>query len=151
MSGQLSNLIGSDYERKAARLASRRLRQQLGVSQAEILRAITVPDRMDLTYLLDQAVESGAVSAEEAEDLELTDLALRGTREDGTTVHVVIEVSITVQDEDVRRAARRAAVLKRAVSGAALPVVIGESVSRSTAALVDQEGVSFMQMDSQTT
>ena len=151
MSGQLSNLIGSDYERKAARLASRRLRQQLGVSQAEILRAITVPDRMDLTHLLDRAVESGAVSAEEAEDLELTDLALRGTREDGTTVHVVIEVSITVQDEDVRRAARRAAVLKRAVSGAALPVVIGESVSRSTAALVDQEGVSFMQMDSQTT
>ena len=52
MSGQLSNLIGSDYERKAARLAARRLRQQLGISSAELLQAITVPDKLDLPNLL---------------------------------------------------------------------------------------------------
>ncbi len=149
MSGQLGRLIGSDYEQKAARLVGRRLRQQLGIGQAEILRAITVPGNTGLTSLLDRAIEAGAVSYEEADDLELADLVLRGLDAGETAVHVVAEVSLTIRDEDIRRAARRAAILGRASGGPTRPAVIGESISGAGLELADREQVAFIQMDSQ--
>ena len=146
MSGQLGNLIGSDYERQAARLVRRRLRQQLGIGQAEILQAVTVPDRTDVPDLLDRAAETGAVSHEEADDLELADLVLRGQGPGEDTVHVVAEVSQTVRDEDIRRAARRAEVLGRATGGATRPAVIGESISDGERELAERERVVFIQL-----
>ena len=148
MSGQLSNIIGSDYERQAARLAVRRMRQQFGLSRIEMLQAITVPDKLDLTNLLDQANETGAISQEEADDMELADLALRGLESEGREVHVVAEVSLTVQDEDVQRAARRAAIMARATGGTVHPAVIGESISSTALEAAGREQIIFIQLDS---
>ena len=148
MSGQLSNIIGSDYERQAARLAVRRMRQQFGLSRIEMLQAITVPDKLDLTNLLDRANETGAISQEEADDMELADLALRGLESEGREVHVVAEVSLTVQDEDVQRAARRAAIMARATGGTVHPAVIGESISSTALEAAGREQIIFIQLDS---
>ena len=151
LAGQLSNLIGSDYERKAARLTPRRLRQQLGISQADILRAITVPEKLDLTRILNQATEADAISHLEADDLELADLVFRGHDPGENLVHVVAEVSLTIQDEDIRRAARRAFILERAAGAPTLPAVIGESISDANIELANQQRVTFIQIDSQPT
>ena len=148
MSGQLSNIIGSDYERQAARLAVRRMRQQFCLSRIEMLQAITVPDKLDLTNLLDRANETGAISQEEADDMELADLALRGLESEGREVHVVAEVSLTVQDEDVQRAARRAAIMARATGGTVHPAVIGESISSTALEAAGREQIIFIQLDS---
>ena len=148
MSGQLSNIIGSDYERQAARLAVRRMRQQFCLSRIEMLQAITVPDKLDLTNLLDRANETGAISQEEADDMELADLALRGLESEGREVHVVAEVSLTVQDEDVQRAARRAAIMARATGGTVHPAVIGESISITALEAAGREQIIFIQLDS---
>ena len=148
ISGQLSNIIGSDYERQAARLAVRRMRQQFGLSRIEMLQAITVPDKLDLTNLLDRANETGAISQEEADDMELADLALRGLESEGREVHVVAEVSRTVQDEDVQRAARRAAIMARATGGTVHPAVIGESISSTALEAAGREQIIFIQLDS---
>ncbi len=148
MSGQLSNIIGSDYERQAARLAVRRMRQQFCLSRIEMLQAITVPDKLDLTNLLDRANETGAISQEEADDMELADLALRGLESEGREVHVVAEVSRTVQDEDVQRAARRAAIMARATGGTVHPAVIGESISSTALEAAGREQIIFIQLDS---
>ena len=148
ISGQLSNIIGSDYERQAARLAVRRMRQQFCLSRIEMLQAITVPDKLDLTNLLDRANETGAISQEEADDMELADLALRGLESEGREVHVVAEVSRTVQDEDVQRAARRAAIMARATGGTVHPAVIGESISSTALEAAGREQIIFIQLDS---
>jgi hypothetical protein len=148
ISGQLGNIIGSDYERQAARLAGRRMRQQFGLSRIEMLQAITVPDKLELTNLLDRANETGAISQEEADDMELADLALRGLEPGGREVHVVAEVSLTVQDQDVQRAARRAAIMARADGGTVHPAVIGESISSTALEAASREQVLFIQLDS---
>ena len=148
ISGQLGNIIGSEYERQAARLAGRRMRQQFGLSRIEMLQAITVPDKLDLTNLLDRANETGAISQEEADDMELADLALRGLEAGGREVHVVAEVSLTVQDQDVQRAARRAAIMARAAGGTVHPAVIGESISSTALEAASREQVIFIQLDS---
>ena len=147
MSGQLGNIIGSDYERQAARLTGRRMRQRFGLSRIEMLQAITLPDKPDLTDLLDRANETGAISQEEADDMELADLALRGLEPGGREVHVVAEVSLTVQDENVQRAARRAAIMAKATGGTVHPAVIGESVSSAALETASRERVIFIQLD----
>ena len=75
--------------------------------------------------LLDQAVTRGQLSEEEADEILLTDVVIRGRRrDDGTEVYLVAEVSWGVGISDVERASRRAALLAR-TGTPALPVVAG--------------------------
>ena len=146
MSGQVSNLIDYNYERQAVRLVTRRLMRRLGISQVEILRAIMVQDKPDVTNLLYRVTAEGVVSDDEADDLEFADMILRGQTPEGATVHVVAEVSLTIQEADINRAARRAAVLERATRGTTYAVVIGESGSPANLELANQKKVVFIQI-----
>lgn len=146
MSGQLNNLIGSDYERRAARVVLRRLKWHLNIDQSEILRSSTVLGNPDVTNLLNRVVDAGIVSNDEAEDLELADIIIRGQDAGGATVHVVVEVSVTIHEEDIERASRRAAVLERAAGGTIHAVVIGESASPASLEMAEQEKVTVFQV-----
>ena len=59
---------------------------------------------------------------------------------------MVAEVSITIQEKDINRASRRAAVLERATGGTTHAVVIGESVSPASLELANQKNVIFTQI-----
>ena len=72
----------------------------------------------------------GAISDDEADDLEYTDIVMQGSDPDGNLVHVLIEVSFIIQETDIKRAARRADILERTVAGPARAVVIGEYIFR---------------------
>ena len=146
MSGQLSHLLGSDYQSHVARLARRWLQRHFQITNADILWVSTTSEKQDLLDLLDQAVESGAISDYESEDMERTDIVIRGSDPDGNPVHVVIEASLTVQESDIRRAADRAAILAKAVGGPTLAVVIGESIAGTDQELADREQVQYIQM-----
>ena len=89
----------------------------------------------ELTALLDDAIESGALSEAPADDISLADLIVRGRRRsDGAAVFLVVEVSWGVGPQDVERAIRRAALL--AYTGTpALPVVAGTWVTPEAADL----------------
>ena len=146
MSGQLSHLLGSDYQSHVARLARRWLKRHFQITNADILWVSTTSEKQDLLDLLDQAVESGAISDHESEDMERTDIVIRGSYPDGNPAHVVIEASLTVQESDIRRAADRAAILEKAVGGPTRAVVIGESIAGTDQELADREQVQFIQM-----
>ena len=146
MSGQLNNLIGSDYERRAARVVLRRLKRHFNIDPSEILRSSTALGNPDVTNLLNRVVDAGIVSEDEAEDLELADIIVRGQDPGGVTVHVVAEVSITIHEEDIERASRRAAVLESATGGTTHAVVVGESASPASLEIAAQEKVTFFQI-----
>ena len=94
-----------------------------------LLRKTRVVADEEWRDLLEDAVERGQLSEEEAGDLGLVDLALQGVwRADGEPVHVLVEVSAKVDVDDVARAARRAALLTR-VAGRTLPAVAGTEFS----------------------
>ena len=79
LEGNVNRLIGSDYERKAARRASRLARRHLGVNIMRVVYAITTPDDNQLSELLDGAVDTGSVTTDEADEIENTDLVLNGS------------------------------------------------------------------------
>ena len=146
MSGQLSHLLGLDYESHVARLAHRWLQRHFQITQTDTLWISAASEKQELSAILNQAMESGAISFDEVEDMERTDIVIRGSDPDGNPVHVVIEASLTVQESDIRRAADRAAILEKAVGGPTRAVVIGESISPTDQELADLEQVQFVQM-----
>ena len=93
-----------------------------------LLRRAHVLSMEELGDLLDLAIEQRTLSEAEALEVRRADLIVRGTRrEDRTLVYLVVEVSWSVDTEDVERAARRAARLAK-TGVLALPVAAGETV-----------------------
>ena len=100
-----------------------------------IVRRAHVLSPEELTALLEDAIDSGALSEAQAEDVSLADVLVRGRRRsDGATVFLVVEVSWGVGPQDVERAIRRAALLAR-TGTPALPVVAGTWVTPEAASL----------------
>ncbi len=89
-----------------------------------VLKARTVPIE-ELAALTDAAVAEERLSEAEAEEIELADAVVRGRdRRTRENLHLVFESSWGIGEDDVRRAARRAALL--ANTGAATrPVAAG--------------------------
>ncbi|MCY3904706.1 MAG: hypothetical protein OXF55_04350 [Caldilineaceae bacterium] len=76
-----------------------------------VLKARTVPIE-ELSDATDYAVAKGRLTEGEAEEIELADAVVRGRdRKTRELVHLVVESSWGVGEDDVKRAARRAALL----------------------------------------
>ena len=118
--GDVSMLKGSDYESHVARLANRFLRRQLGVVAATVFSSQR--NQAALATLLDDAETQGNIDAHETDELDKTDLILTA---DGPTDYILAEISITIQQHDVDRAAHRAALLAKATGQSVTPFAIG--------------------------
>ena len=98
-----------------------------------LLRRPHVLSSEELSDILDPGMDQGSLSSDEALEIRRADLVVRGTlREDRKLVYLAVEVSWTVDLEDVERAARRGAYLAK-TGLSVLPVVAGETI-RSGAA-----------------
>ena len=73
MGGDLSRLLGADYESHVATYAHRFLRRSLGINA----RAFSCQrDRSALTRLMDEAEAQGLIEAQETDELDKADLIL---------------------------------------------------------------------------
>lgn len=144
MEGQLSNLTGTSYERKIAKRAARTIRRYLDVRHAELVYSLANPDNAHLSDLLYQATENGLISDDQANDLEDADLILVGQTSDGEPTYVVAEVSLTIDDSDVDRAARRAHIVHAASGVATRAAVMGTTISDANRKRADAGGVAYI-------
>lgn len=119
--GHVGNLRGESLER--------RYQTRVFSYFGRLLRGAHALTADELTALLEGAIEGTVLSVEEAHEIALADLIVRGKRPaDGAIVYLVVEVSVGVGVDDVRRARDRAALLGR-VGITTLPVVAGEWVT----------------------
>ena len=146
MAGRLGDAVGHAYEARAVGLTPRRLRQVMGIGSATLIMAATQPSSYEMHQTLYLAVEDGLVSETEAEDLENLDLIFTGQDLDGNTVQAAIEASVTVNQQDIRRAVRRAEILERATRVPSRPAVIGENISPEDQSEAENLGVAFLHM-----
>ncbi len=108
-------------------LLERRYRDHAAGYFQRLLRRIRVVPPETLEALAEEAETQGRLSSEEHAELLRTDLVVTGRRrEDEAEVYLAIEVSAVIDEGDVERAARRAALLARLVSEPVLAVVAGE-------------------------
>lgn len=123
------------------RLESRYRDHAYGYFGSLVRRARTLGSG-EVADLLEEAVERGGMSTEEAADVSLADLLVAGT-EGGDRAYLVVEVSCTLGASDVERAARRAALLAGA-GHRARGVAAGQAMSGDIAAQADQAGVAIV-------
>ena len=144
MQGQLNNLICNDYERRIARLFSTLVRRRWNLRHARLLQAITRLDDESIPDLANAAAMQGSITDDDAEDLIWADLVLLDTASTPEPVYVVAEVSLTLDDHDVDRAARRARILRDASGNDARPVVIGTGISDANRQRAEDSGVTVI-------
>jgi hypothetical protein len=100
-----------------------------------LLRRVRVLSPDELASLLDRAVDTGTLSADQAHEIFLADAVVRGKRqEDAAEVYLVVEVSWGVGPQDVERAVKRAELLAK-TGTPTLPVVAGKTVTAEAARL----------------
>ena len=139
--GRLSNVEGSAYERNVRAKALFRAQHRLGLAEPYIALTQDGQAAPQLHRAISRALSSGVLSLDQSSEVYDTDLILSGA----DNRHVVIEVSITAGEEDIRRARRRADYLAAATGGTATPAVITavlDEAQRAQAA--DQEVATFI-------
>ena len=126
VSGQIGRLSGNEYQARAIERSRRLIRRLHRMEMGTVLHSGRPPSPTFDAEILIPAIRSGRITRDEADDLEDADCILRLEDPDKETIYAVVEISITVQETDRVRAARRAEVLSRAIEMEALPYVVGE-------------------------
>ena len=149
MDGRMDNGLGFYYEVKVARNFGSIAGRDLGMRRVRLLHSALGPADGNLSDLIADAEDRGALTAAEANDLLATDLVARGRRRDTAhDVYVAVEASITVGDQDIERAAERAGYLAKVVGEATEPAVVGESIGPEQAELARRRQVTVMLLPS---
>jgi len=123
----MGGLKGSDLERRW----QRNLPSYLG----RHFRRLQVVEPADLRALLEDAVDLGQITDDEADDAALADVVARGRRpQDASEVYVAVEVSVVVDAHHLDRALRRAEILSRVTDGVVQAVAAGDRATRGAVA-----------------
>ena len=146
LEGRLGDVSGTAYERRIVKRSRNIAARHLGIKRAKILRSINVTEHEALDGLIFTASEAGSISDEQAYDLDLADLIIVGAGAPGQADYAVIEVSETIDDNDVDRAHGRAAILARAIGEPVAAAVIGKAVSDANRQRANQSDVAVIIM-----
>ena len=148
MSGQLSNLSGSQYQRHVTEIGYRLVRREMGIQDARILHAdLAFGERMAIR-VGDEAEAEGRITEAENDLLMLSDVILGGVDEAGQPVQVLLEVSLTIQQHDIERAEARARILEKANGIRTLAAVVGEDIPEEERTRAQHRGVACITVPS---
>ena len=142
LEGQVGNLIGAELERRVhgdiINIASR----HLGLNRARILQSQIVARQPQLQDDIDDAEEQGLITEAQGSHLEQTDIIIAARRKSNREdVHVAIEISRAIGNDDITRARERAQTLAVITATPAIAAVVGGSISPSQEELADLLGV----------
>lgn len=127
MGGQVSHLMGTDYQGTVTRIADRLARRHLGLHNPQVIAQAHNGQTIPL-HLIDKAISQQQIDWNDVEDMDRADIILQAVTPEGEERFVVAEVSITVQQKDLDAAANRARLLTAATGVTAMPVAIGAAI-----------------------
>jgi len=133
----VAKLNGRDLERQ--------LRERPFVYLSRFALRLKVVGDAELAVLLEAAVERGLLTEEEAEDAKLLDAVARGRRRgDEEPIYLVVEASVVIDQHDLARAVRRAAIVEKASGVPTLAVVAGERILDDVRQAVERSGTGWV-------
>lgn len=138
--GRIDNALGSNYEITVLKgitgLAGRLVRK------VRVLQGFISGPALEFLDLVDEAEDAGLITEEQHNQVTDLDLVLRGRRKaDDAEVYLAAEISITVGDSDILRAAERAAILASFLDHPVIPAVIGANIDDARIDLAAANGV----------
>ncbi len=145
--GKLDNRFGITYEYKVQKNIPALAARYLNVRRTRVLLGgLTMMDA-GLEELIEQADDDGVITDQQNTELRLIDIIFTCRRRtDGADMHVVAEVSVTINDNDIIRAAERAGILASVIGQPVMPVVVGTNIDDTRTALAASNNVTVMLM-----
>ena len=135
-------LVRSDLERRAREIILNIARDELGLTKGRILVARGKDTAPAFLESIEGAEEDGLITEEQEGDVLFADIIIRARRTHNKEyVHAVFEVSRTIRNNDIERAAARAAAVTAATGQETIAAVIGERIQPPQQALAEQTGV----------
>ena len=146
MKGDLSQLKGRQAERDTHRNIVNLLQgNHPGLRRIVILKSDLIPFATELNDRIDDAEDEGIITADERKALRAVDFVVRAIdRDTRQTVYFAVEVSRTINNHDVTRAADRAAILGRIVQEQGIGAVVGGAVIPQAVQRAQERGVSVI-------
>ena len=142
MEGQIGNLNGRFYEDRVRRHIRDTARRSFDMRNIRVLVGYETSPMEELGDKVDAAADSGLITAEQGNLLTRADIVLSAVRKsDGSPIHAVVEVSITIGESDIIRAAERAETLAAVMGEPAMGAVIGERISDPDRRRAEREDV----------
>ena len=135
-------LVRSDLERRAREIILNIARDELGLTKGRILVARGKDTAPAFLESIEGAEEDGLITEKQEGDVLFADIIIRARRTHNKEyVHAVFEVSRTIRNNDIERAAERAAAVTAATGQETIAAVIGERIQPPQQALAEQTGV----------
>lgn len=136
----VASLKGESLERK--------YRERPFVYFRRILRKPRVLTDAELDDLLSAAVDNGALTEADVEEISRLDAVVRDRRiSDDQVAYLAVEISAKIDDHDVERAVRRARLLEKIPGVIAMPVVAGEAITAAGMEALQQEATAWSVTD----
>ena len=108
----------------------RRVREHTFAFLSRFARRVKLVSESDIGRVIEDAIDEERLSEAEAEDLKWLDIVAIGQdREQRTELYLACEVSSSVNDYDLARAIRRAALLQKATGVKTMPIILGKAIS----------------------
>ncbi len=124
--GIIGNFRGSYYELKIGNNIASIINQHMNLRRIRVLKGSRAPDDMAFLDLLLDAEDQGIITEQERAEATNVDIVLQAqTHPEQSRIYIVIEISVTIANHDINRAAARADILRKATGEAAIPAVIG--------------------------
>ena len=117
-----ARLNGREYERYVSHTLLSPVSRRLGLRRPRLAHSAAYGTSDELSIRLEDLMER-----HDLYDVVLSDAIVRGTHE-GEPAYAVVEISLTIGDRDITRAADRAATLERATGAKTFAVAIGEHI-----------------------
>ena len=148
ITGRLDNGFGTNYEFKVSRNINSLAGQQLKLRRIRVLYGGTrSEENSEFQDMLERAEETGIITTEAFDDLWSVDIIVSGHhRNDGAFAYAAIEASITIGDNDINRAAQRAATLATATGETTIPAVVGTRIDQQRQSLASTQNVQVIIM-----
>ena len=120
LEGKFGNFEGRDYERGVRTRALVRAQHNLGLTDPYLALTQDGLVAPQFNRVIAQAIQNGSITLEQSEDLHEADIIISAQGNH----HITIEVTLTADYDDIRRARRRADLLNSASGGAVIPAII---------------------------
>ena len=138
MQGSVDNAVGPAYEAKVANNLRSLLREHLNLRNARILKGPNREIAEQLAEDLETARRNGLITEPELNAAFLLDIIAQVNTENQETQHVAIEISVTINKNDVTRAEQRAGTISTATGTTTTTVVVGQSADEEATRLINQ-------------
>ncbi len=137
LGGRVGNLEGHNYERRVRTRILLRMTRAFGMDDPYV--ALHQEGRIspELNRLYTRAAQSDAITPDELDDLQDVDIIIS----DAGNRLAVVEVSLTADNDDVERAARRAGILATAAGSPVLAAVATANLSEPQRSLAEARDV----------